>query len=139
MNDWLKAEYQKRYNAPPDFFVAGGFAAASAVVAGLQKAGSTDTEKLIAAMEGLTFDTPKGPMTFRKEDHQALQDMYHFRIKKDAKDNDVLELVATIPAKDMPLPIAERSSVSCRSASGIHASRDMRVRSSRGSRRCDRA
>jgi branched-chain amino acid transport system substrate-binding protein len=108
MNDWLKAEYQKRFNAPPDFFVAGGFAAASAVVASLQKAGSTDTEKLIAAMEGLTFDTPKGPMTFRKEDHQALQDMYHWRIKKDAKDNDVLDLVATIPAKDMPLPIRNK-------------------------------
>jgi branched-chain amino acid transport system substrate-binding protein len=105
MNDWLKAEYQKRYNAPPDFFVAGGFAAASAVVASLQKAGSTDTEKLIAAMEGLSFDTPKGPMTFRKEDHQALQDMYHWRIKKDAKDNDMLELVANIAAKDMPLPV----------------------------------
>ena len=28
MNDWLKTEYQKRFNAPPDFFVAGGFAAA---------------------------------------------------------------------------------------------------------------
>jgi branched-chain amino acid transport system substrate-binding protein len=108
MNDWLKAEYQKRYNAPPDFFVAGGFAAASAVVASLQKAGSTDTEKLIAAMEGLSFDTPKGPMTFRKEDHQALQDMYHWRIKKDAKDNDMLELVANIPAKDMPLPVREK-------------------------------
>jgi branched-chain amino acid transport system substrate-binding protein len=108
MNDWLKAEYQKRFNAPPDFFVAGGFAAAAAVVAGLQKAGSTDTEKLIAAMEGLAFDTPKGPMTFRKEDHQALQDMYHFRIRKDAKDNDLLELVATIPAADMPLPIREK-------------------------------
>jgi branched-chain amino acid transport system substrate-binding protein len=104
-NDWLKAEYQKRYGAPPDFFVAGGFAAAAAVVAGLKKAGSTDTEKLIAAMEDLTFDTPKGPMTFRKEDHQALQDMYHFRIKKDAKDNDVLELVGTIAANDMPLPV----------------------------------
>ena len=108
MNEWLKAEYQKRYNAPPDFFVAGGFAAASAVVASLQKAGSTDTEKLIAAMEGLSFDTPKGTMTFRKEDHQALQDMYHFRIKKDAKDNDVLELVATVAAKDMPLPVREK-------------------------------
>jgi branched-chain amino acid transport system substrate-binding protein len=105
INDWLKAEYQKRYNAPPDFFVAGGFAAASAVVAGLTKAGSTDTEKLIAAMEGLSFDTPKGSMTFRKEDHQAMQEMYHWRIKKDGKDNDMLELVATIPAKDMPLPI----------------------------------
>ena len=105
MNDWLKAEYRKRFNAPPDFFVAGGFAAASALVTGLQKAGGTDTEKLIAAMEGMAFDTPKGPMTFRKEDHQALQEMYHWRIKKDAKDNDMLELVATIAAKDMPLPI----------------------------------
>ncbi len=107
-NDWLKAEYQKRYGAPPDFFVAGGFAAAAAVVAGLKQAGSSDTETLIAAMEGLSFDTPKGPMTFRKEDHQALQDMYHFRIKKEAKDNEVLELVGTIPAKDMPLPIRTR-------------------------------
>ena len=105
MNDWLKAEYQKRFGAPPDFFVAGGFAAAAAVVAGLQKAGSRDTEKLIPAMEGLTFETPKGPMTFRKEDHQALQEMYHWRIKKDAKDNDVLELVATIPANTIPLPL----------------------------------
>ncbi len=105
LNDWLKAEYTKRNNAPPDFFVAGGFSAAAAVVAGLTKAGSTDTEKLIAAMEGMSFETPKGTMTFRKEDHQAMQDMYHFRIRKDAKDNDVLELVATIPAAKMPLPI----------------------------------
>ena len=105
LNDWLKGEYQKRFNAPPDFFVAGGFSAAAALVAGITKAGSTDTEKLIAAMEGLSFETPKGQMTFRKDDHQALQDMYHWRIKKDAKDNDLLELVATIPAKEMPLPV----------------------------------
>jgi branched-chain amino acid transport system substrate-binding protein len=108
LNDWLKAEYAKRYGAPPDFFVAGGFAAAAAVVAGLQKAGSADTEALIAAMEGLTFQTPKGAMTFRREDHQALQDMYHWRIKKDGKDNDLLERVATIPANDMPLPIRNK-------------------------------
>ena len=30
-------------------------------------------------MEGMSFDTPKGKMTFRKEDHQAMQCMYHFR------------------------------------------------------------
>jgi branched-chain amino acid transport system substrate-binding protein len=108
MNDWLKTEYQKRFSAPPDFFVAGGFSAASAVFAALDKAKSTDSEKLIAAMEGMSFETPKGPMTFRKEDHQAMQAMYHFRIKKDAKDNDLLELVATIPAADMPLPIRNK-------------------------------
>ena len=45
----------------------------------------TDAEKLIAAMEGMDFDTPKGKMTFRKEDHQALQSMYAFKIKVDPK------------------------------------------------------
>jgi ABC-type glutathione transport system ATPase component len=99
MNDWLVAEHQKRFNSPPDFFTAGGFAAASAALTAIDKAGGTDTEKLIAAMEGMTFETPKGPMTFRKEDHQALQVMYHFKVKANGKDeNDLLELVDTIPA-----------------------------------------
>jgi branched-chain amino acid transport system substrate-binding protein len=51
-----------------------------AAVAGIQKAGGTDSEKLIAAMEGLEFQTPKGKMVFRKEDHQALQAMYAFKM-----------------------------------------------------------
>ncbi|HXJ09887.1 MAG TPA: substrate-binding domain-containing protein [Burkholderiales bacterium] len=109
-NDWLVAEYKKRYGgAPPDFFVAGGMAAGIAVVEAIKKAGGTDTEKLIAAMEGMSFDSPKGPMTFRKEDHQALQSMYHFRIKKQQKDEwDLLELVREIPARDIPLPIRNK-------------------------------
>jgi branched-chain amino acid transport system substrate-binding protein len=109
-NDWLVAEYKKRYGGtPPDFFVAGGMAAGIAVVEAIKKAGGTDTEKLIAAMEGLTFDSPKGPMTFRKEDHQAMQAMYQFRIKKDQKDEwDLLDLVREIPAKEIPLPIRNK-------------------------------
>ncbi|MBI2492374.1 MAG: substrate-binding domain-containing protein [Candidatus Rokubacteria bacterium] len=79
LNDWLVREHQKRFNAPPDFFTCGGFAAAMAVVTAIQKAGGTDTEKLIAAMEGMEFQTPKGRMIFRKEDHQALQSMYAFK------------------------------------------------------------
>ena len=109
MNDWLVAEHQKRFNAPPDFFTAGGFAAASAVLAAVEKAGGTDTEKLITAMEGLTFETPKGPMTFRKEDHQAQQVMYHFKVKANGKDaNDLLDLVAEIPADKMPIPVRNK-------------------------------
>jgi branched-chain amino acid transport system substrate-binding protein len=109
MNDWLVAEHQKRFNAPPDFFTAGGFAAASAVLAAVEKAGGTDTEKLITAMEGLTFETPKGPMTFRKEDHQALQVMYHFKVKGNGKDaNDLLDLVAEIPADKLPIPVKNK-------------------------------
>ncbi len=80
VNDWLVREHQRRFNTPPDFFTCGGFSAAMAVLTGLRRAGSTDTEKLIAAMEGMEFDTPKGKMVFRKEDHQALQAMYAFRM-----------------------------------------------------------
>jgi branched-chain amino acid transport system substrate-binding protein len=81
VNEWLVREHRKRFaDEPPDFFTAGGFSAAMAVVTAIQKAGGTDTEKLIAAMEGMAFDTPKGRMTFRKEDHQALQAMYAFRL-----------------------------------------------------------
>ena len=80
VNDWLVKEHYKRFNEPPDFFTCGGFAAASAVVQAITKAGGTDTEKLIAAMEGLEFMTPKGMMKFRKEDHQALQSMFAFEL-----------------------------------------------------------
>jgi branched-chain amino acid transport system substrate-binding protein len=109
MNDWLVAEHMKRFKSPPDMFTAGGMAAAGAVVAALQKAGSGDSEKLVAAMEGMSFETPKGQMTFRKEDHQALQPMYHFRIKKDQKNEwDLLELVREIPASELPLPVRNK-------------------------------
>ena len=110
MNDWMVTEYKKRYGGtPPDFFVAGGMAAGVAAVEAIKKAGGTDTEKLIAAMEGMSFETPKGTMTFRKEDHQALQSMYQFRIKKTQKDEwDLLDLVREIPAKEIPLPIRNK-------------------------------
>ena len=110
VNDWLVAEHKKRFGgAVPDFFTAGGMAAGIAIVEAIKKAGSTDTEKLIAAMEGLSFESPKGTMTFRKEDHQAQQPMYHFRIKKAQADEwDLLELVREIPAKEIPLPIRNK-------------------------------
>ena len=80
-NDWLVAEHEKRFGKPSDFFTCGGMSAAMAVVAAVEKAGGkTDSETMIAAMEGMGFDTPKGKMIFRPQDHQALQSMYGFRI-----------------------------------------------------------
>jgi len=109
VNDWLVAEHKKRFNTPPDFFTAGGFASAMAIVAAVTKAKSTDTEKLIAAMEGLEFDTPKGRMVFRKEDHQALQSMYHFKIKADpAVAWGIPELVRELKIEDMTVPVQNK-------------------------------
>jgi branched-chain amino acid transport system substrate-binding protein len=109
VNDWLVAEHQKRFHAPPDFFTAGGFAAAMAAVTAVTKAKSTDSEKLIAAMEGMEFDTPKGKMIFRKEDHQALQSMYHFKVKVDPNLAwAVLEPVRELKIEDMDIPIRNK-------------------------------
>src|SRR5689334_11207100 len=53
-NDWLVAEHKKRFNQPPDFFTCGGMSAAMSVVAALTKTkGASDSETLIAAMEGM--------------------------------------------------------------------------------------
>jgi branched-chain amino acid transport system substrate-binding protein len=109
VNDWLVAEHQKRFNAPPDFFTAGGMAAGIAVVDALKKVPSGDTEKLIAAMEGMEFMTPKGVMRFRKEDHQALQSMYHFKIKVDPQVAwGIPVLVRELKIDDMDIPVRNK-------------------------------
>jgi branched-chain amino acid transport system substrate-binding protein len=109
VNDWLVAEHMKRFNAPPDFFTAGGFAAAMAVVAAVERAKSTDTEKLISTMEGMSFETPKGTMIFRKEDHQALQSMYAFKIKVDPNVAwGIPELTRELKIEDIDVPIRNK-------------------------------
>jgi len=110
VNDWLVAEHQKRFSAPPDFFTAGGMAAGIAVVAALEKTGGkSDTESLIKAMEGISFETPKGTMIFRPEDHQALQSMYGFKLKDDpAVKWAVPVLTREFGIADISLPIANK-------------------------------
>ena len=108
VNDWLVAENKKRFNgAPPDFFTCGGFIAAQAVVEALKKTnGSTDAEKLIATIEGMSFDSPKGQVTFRKEDHQLLQPMYAFKIKVDPSVPWAIpELTRVISIDEMKIPV----------------------------------
>ncbi|MEL0437884.1 substrate-binding domain-containing protein [Phycobacter sp. K97] len=106
VNDWLVKEHQARFGTPPDFFTAGGMTAGIAAVEAIKKAGSTDTEELIAAMEGMSWESPKGTMMFRAEDHQALQPMYHFRIKvEDGVDWAIPELVRELKIEDLPIPV----------------------------------
>jgi branched-chain amino acid transport system substrate-binding protein len=108
VNDWLAVENKKRFSgAPPDFFTCGGFIAAQAVVEALKKTGgSTDAEKLIAAMEGMSFESPKGKVMFRNEDHQLMQPMYAFKIKVDPKVLWAIpELTRVISSDEMKVPI----------------------------------
>ncbi|NCU65141.1 ABC transporter substrate-binding protein [Acidovorax sp. 210-6] len=107
-NLWLVTNHYTQFKSPPDFFTAGGFTAAMALVKALKTTGGdTETQRLIRTMEGMSFESPKGWMTFRKEDHQALQSMYHFRVSAGARPGTLadLRLVREIRQEEMDLPI----------------------------------
>ncbi len=70
------AAYQKKYNDYPRLGSVVGFSLVQTIAAVIKKAGSTDTEKLIAAMSGLVVDTPFGPITYRAIDHQSTMGAY---------------------------------------------------------------
>ena len=110
VNEAMVARHYSQFKSPPDFFTAGGFSAAMAVVTALKNSkGDATANTLIKTMEGMSFETPKGKMTFRKEDHQALQSMYHFKIKVDpAFVWGVPELVHEIKAEEMAIPIRNK-------------------------------
>lgn len=109
VNDWLVKTHQDRFGTPPDFFTAGGMSAGIAVVEAIKKAGGTDTEALITAMEGMEWETPKGTMKFRAEDHQAMQSMYHFKIKvDDSVEWAIPELVRELTIDDLPIPVRNK-------------------------------
>ena len=115
INDWFVEQHFDRHNAAPDFFTAQGFAQAMAITEAIREAGgSTDTEDLIAAFEGLTFQTPKGEMEIRAEDHQAMQDMYHFEVEVEERDDwfagrtveaGVPKLIRIIDRSEMDIPV----------------------------------
>jgi branched-chain amino acid transport system substrate-binding protein len=63
--------YQKKYNDYPRLGSIVGYVTMKSIAAGVAKAGSTDTEKLVNAFKGLKVDSPFGPFTYRASDHQA--------------------------------------------------------------------
>ena len=71
--DFVKA-YQADYKDYPSAWAAEGYEGVYFLAEAVKKAGSLDTEKVVAALEGLTLDLPRGKATLRKEDHQLSAD-----------------------------------------------------------------
>ncbi len=107
VNKWLVEEHQKRFNEVPDLFTPGGMSAAISIVAALKKSdGDADANKLIGVMEGMSFETPKGTMTFREEDHQALQSMYSIRLEnQEGVDYPVPVLIRELSPEETAPPV----------------------------------
>ncbi len=108
INDWLVTEHKKRFNGNvPDLFTPGGMSAAISIVEALKKTeGDADADKLIETMEGMSFESPKGKMTYRPEDHQALQALYAIKLeKKDGVAYPVPVLIRELTPEETAPPV----------------------------------
>ncbi len=75
--------YQAKFRDYPRQGSVVGYSIVMTAAAAIRKARSTDTEALVAAMQGLAVDTPFGPITYRALDHQSTMGAYVGRIGVD--------------------------------------------------------
>ncbi|MBO6519500.1 MAG: ABC transporter substrate-binding protein [Rhodospirillales bacterium] len=67
----FKAAYEKRWGETLKMGSLVGYNTLLSIAALLEKSGSTDTDKMVAAMKGLEVSTPQGKIVYRAADHQA--------------------------------------------------------------------
>jgi branched-chain amino acid transport system substrate-binding protein len=100
------AAYQALKAAVPggrtDLFHPDGFAAAQMIVHALQSSNS-DVDKMVTALEGYSFDSVKGKVTVRAEDHALLQPMFQAKLTGSG-DATAATVVGTVPAEDAAPP-----------------------------------
>ncbi len=99
-------EHVEANGGTPDLFTPDGFAAAQMIVHAIAETGGEDVDAMISALEGWTFEGPKGEYTIRASDHALIQPMYQARLVEGEDGSWVPELVATVPGEDVAPPEA---------------------------------
>lgn len=91
--------------AEPDLFSVDGFVAAQMIVQAVREGGD-DVEAMIDALEGWSFESVKGEVTVREEDHALIQPMYQVALVEGDAGWEP-ELVETVDAETVAPPVAE--------------------------------
>jgi branched-chain amino acid transport system substrate-binding protein len=83
MNKKFVADYNADYKRNPDFFSIGGWDGMHAIYETLKKTnGDTDGEKLIGAVKGMAWESPRGPISIDPETRDIIQTVYIRRVEK---------------------------------------------------------
>jgi branched-chain amino acid transport system substrate-binding protein len=96
------AAYQGKYKDYPRLGSVVGYSAVKSIAAGLKKAGSADTDKLMAAFKGLQVDTPFGKITYRAQDNQSTMGAFVGKTKNDGGKGVMVDYVYLDGAKYLP-------------------------------------
>ena len=94
--------YHRKYNDYPRLGSVVGYTAIKSLAAGITKAKSTDTDKLVAAFKGLELMTPFGKTQFRAQDHQSTMGAYVGKTKNDKGRGTMVDYVYLDGAKYQP-------------------------------------
>lgn len=106
---WLENEenkkfveaYQEKYGKLPNTFSVGGYDSAKVIDIAIKEAGSTNAEDLIKVLKGISFDSPRGPITIDPKTNNPIQNFYIAKNTK--KDNQIVpEVLETVEKVTMP-------------------------------------
>jgi branched-chain amino acid transport system substrate-binding protein len=76
---WV-AKYKSLYKEEPSKFSVSSYEAMNWLAQAIKKAGSTDTDKVIAALEGSTYHGPQGVKVMDPDSHQTSLEIYMIKI-----------------------------------------------------------
>lgn len=107
-NEAFKAANNGAY---PTDYGAYGYTGVASLLLAIEKAGSTDTDKMVEALQNLKYDVAKGPQHYRACDHQSVQAVLVLESKKKAdmaNEQDLFAIIANDPgSEDMLRSCAE--------------------------------
>ncbi|MDE2062198.1 MAG: ABC transporter substrate-binding protein [Bradyrhizobium sp.] len=82
-NKEFVAAYKKAFHQRPGFMAVGGYDGMHLIYAALQKTGGkADGDSLIAAMKGMAWESPRGPISIDPETRDIIQNVYIRKVEK---------------------------------------------------------
>ena len=83
LNEEFVQDYNADFKRNPDFFSVGGYDGMHAIDAALKKSGGkTDGESLVSAAKGLSWESPRGPISIDPETRDIVQTVYIDKVEK---------------------------------------------------------
>ena len=108
MNKAYVEAFKKANNFRPNFMSVGGYDGMHLIYEALKKTnGKTDGDALIAAMKGMAWESPRGPISIDPETRDIVQNIYIRKVEK--KDGELYNVeFATFEAVKDPVKAAKK-------------------------------
>src|SRR5579863_3614846 len=101
MNQEFVKAYNDAFHRNPDFFSIGGYDGTRLIYEALKKTGGkADGDSLIAAAKGMSWESPRGPISIDPETRDIVQTVYIRRVQKVGNELENIEFDSVPKVKD---------------------------------------